>query len=134
MHVEPDIASLALARVRALLDSGLSGFGYIRSVFVCLFIPLLVLDSSFVLLAPTRPLLPSDTDPCHSLFDSAPAVAHRDTIHFRISFDHRTSPFAYDAARSVAGSIGLQFFFLLFPHSLLLCVAYTVALRLGLAV
>jgi len=53
MHVEPDIASSALARVRTLLDSGLSGFGYIRSVFVCLFIPLLVLDSSLVSLAPT---------------------------------------------------------------------------------
>jgi len=52
MHVELDIASSALARVHALLDLGLSGFGLIRSVFVCLLIPLLVLDSSFVLLAP----------------------------------------------------------------------------------
>jgi len=72
MHIKPDIASLALAQVRALLDSGLSGFGYIRSVFVCLFIPLLVLDSLFVLLAPTRRLLPSDTDPCHSLLTLRP--------------------------------------------------------------
>ena len=52
MHVKLDIASSALAWVRALLDSGLSGFGLIRSVFVCLLIPLLVLDSSFVSLAP----------------------------------------------------------------------------------
>jgi len=52
MHIKLNIASLALARVRTLLDSGLSGFGLIHSIFVCLLIPLLVLDSSFVLLAP----------------------------------------------------------------------------------
>ena len=74
MHVELDIASLALARVRILLDSGLSGFGLIRSVFVCPLIPLLVLVSSFVSLAPIRRLLPSDTDPCHSLSTLRPLL------------------------------------------------------------
>jgi len=74
MHVKPNIASLALAQVCALLDSGLSGFGYIHSVFVCLFIPLLVLDSLFVSLAPTQRLLPSDTDPCHSLSTLRPLL------------------------------------------------------------
>jgi len=67
MHIKLNIASSALAWVCALLDLGLSGFGLIRSVFVCLLIPLLVLDSLFVLLASTQHLLPLDTNPCHSL-------------------------------------------------------------------
>ena len=91
MHVELDITSSALAWVRALLDSGLSGFGLICSVFVCLLIPLLVLDSSFVLLASIRRLLPSDTNPCHSLSTLHLLSRIKIPYIFASSFDHWTS-------------------------------------------
>jgi len=66
MHVELNIIFSALAWVHALLDPGLSSFGVICSFFVCLFIPLFVLDSLFILLAFYLMPLPSDTNLCHS--------------------------------------------------------------------
>ena len=66
MHIKLDIVSLALAWVCTLLDLGLSSFGFICSFFICLFIPLFILDSLFVLLAFHLMPLPLDTDPCCS--------------------------------------------------------------------
>jgi len=83
MYIELNIASLALARVRALLDSGLPGFGHIRSVFVCLLIPLIVLDPSFVLLAPTQCL-------CHRT--PTPATPFRLCARCHVSRYHTFSP------------------------------------------
>jgi len=83
MHIELNIASSALARVRALLDSGLPGFGHIRSVFICLLIPLIVLDPSFVLLAPTRHL-------CHQTL--TPATPFRLCTRCHILRYHTFSP------------------------------------------
>jgi len=83
MHVELNIASSALARVHTLLDSGLPGFGHICSIFVCLLIPLIVLDPSFVLLAPTRCL-------CHRT--PTPATPFRLCTHCRALRYHTFSP------------------------------------------
>ena len=68
IHIKLNIISSALAWVCTLLDSGLSSFGVIHSFFVCLFIPLFVLDSLFVLLAFYLIPLPSDTNLCCSFW------------------------------------------------------------------
>jgi len=58
-------------------------------------------------------------------FDSAPTVAHQDTIHFRLFFDHWT-PLSHMMPHGLS-PVALDFnLFLSFPQSLLLCIAYTV--------
>ena len=134
MHIKLDITSSALAWVCALLDSGLPGFGHIRSVFVCLLIPLIVLDPSFVSLAPTRRL-------CHQT--PTPATPFRLCTRCHISRYHTffTSPLITRLPFRIQHCVVCHWqhwtsnlFFFFFSLSLLLCVAYTVAPCLRLTV